>query len=75
MIPHVDESFVFARCLVVLLAEKVFPSFLCAFSLFDYGEVFSWVLAESKFLRDEEHNLGFRFGGYIVMIHAFMISS
>ena len=47
---------------------------MCAFTLFDDGEVFPWVLVESKFLRDEEHNLGFKFGGYIVMIHAFMIS-
>ena len=70
-----DEIFIFTRCLVVLLAKKVFPAFLCDFTLFDDGEVFPWVLAESKFLQDEEHNLGFRFGGYIVMIHAFMILS
>ena len=75
VLPPANESFVFTRCLVVMLVKKVFSAFLCAFTLFDDGEVFPWVLVESKFLRDEEHKLGFRFGGYIVMIHAFMISS
>ena len=75
MLPPINGSFVFARCLVVLLAEKVFPTFLCAFTLFDDGKVFPWVLVKYKFLRDEDHKLGFRFGAYIVMIHAFMILS
>ena len=34
VIPPAVESIVFARCLVVLLAERVFPAFLCAFTLF-----------------------------------------
>ena len=55
--------------------EGFFPPFCVLLLYFDDGEFFSWVLVESKFLRDEEHNLGFRFGDYIVMIHAFMILS
>ena len=61
----------------IIHTEKVngLIHFFGSFTLFDDGEFFPCVLVESKFLRDEEHKLGFRFGGYIVMIHAFMISS
>ena len=41
---------------------RVFSALLCVSTLFFHG----------GFLRDEERNLGFRIGGYFVMIHAFI---
>ena len=56
--------------------DRVFPSILCAFTLF-YGmaEVFHGFWLSQGLFRDEERSLGFgvlRIGGYIVMVHAFI---